>query len=81
MRQKEARDLLNEAEAAYGNLPGMMKGSAGAVVLPLIGCLRHVLAELKEQRGALAASLNCASDAEVQGAFEYLNGGNENGRD
>lgn len=81
MRQKEARDLLNEAEAAFGNLSGLMKGQAGAVILPLIGCLRHVLAELKEQRGALAASLDCASDAETQAAFEYLTGGVENGND
>jgi len=39
------------------------------------------LAELKEQRGALAASLDCASDAETQAAFEYLTGGVENGND
>jgi len=81
MRQKEARDLLNEAETAYGNLSVLAKGQAGAVILPLIGCLRHVLAELKQQRGALKASLACASDAQTQAYFEYLTGGVENGND
>ncbi|OGT05248.1 MAG: hypothetical protein A2Z65_13595 [Gallionellales bacterium RIFCSPLOWO2_02_58_13] len=78
MRQKEARDLLNEAETAFGNLSGLMKGQSAAVILPLIGCLRHVLIELKQQRGALAAASECATDAEINAAETYLTGG-ENG--
>ena len=43
MEKKEARDLLEEAELNYSQLPGYIKAQAGGVLCPIMECLRVLL--------------------------------------